>query len=669
VIGALIVAGLLVHFAHTLFGFGSPEHDFLIQEWIYDFVTMAAAVLTLGRAAVRRDDRLAWGLIGTGLLLWAASDLYWSVHLGELEEAPFPSAADAGYLSGYGLLLVGVAALARSRVRRMSAIVWTDVAIGALGIAAIGTAVLLDYVVDNTTGTAIEVAVAVGYPVLDLATLAVAAAALALTGWRPGRAVILVAAGVATAGVGDAVYTYQSLQGTYDASAWNNSLWPLATALIACAALQPPSPVRRTAAAGGWRAVASPSIFALAVLAFVFLDDSSDTPLVAALSTLTLFAIVLRIVLTFGENRRLVAALQHDPLTGLGNRSKLLVDLRAITAPPPEPHVLAMLDLDGFKAYNDAFGHPAGDAVLARLGGKLNEAAEAAGGDAYRLGGDEFALLLPGDLASNAAAVASATAALAERGEGFEVVASIGSAELPAEAGDPSNALQLADQRMYADKDSHRPTPGGEVEAVLLRIMHQRSRGLADHGDKVSEMAIAVGERLGLAKGERAALHRAAELHDIGKIAVPDSIVAKPGPLTDAEWEFIHQHPILGERILAGAPSMAAVGKIVRAHHERWDGKGYPDGLAGEEIPLAARIIFVCDAYDAITSPRPYRKARSHDEAIAELRASAGSQLDSRVVQAFCELAKNGASPASKSAPEPDPARQRSGGRSPTSRV
>ena len=209
---ALVVTGVLVHFAHTLFGFGSPEHDFLIEEWVYDFVTMSAAVLALGRAVVRRDDRLAWALIGSGLLLWAASDLYWTVYLGKLAEAAVPLGRRRRLperlrihprrrrlprrLARPPHVCAG---LDRRRNRRP------------LRIAAIGTALLLDLVVDNSTGTGLEVAVAVAYPVLDLATLAVAAAALALTGWRPGRALVLVAAGVAVAGVGDAVYTYQSL--------------------------------------------------------------------------------------------------------------------------------------------------------------------------------------------------------------------------------------------------------------------------------------------------------------------------------------------------------------------------------------------------------------------------------------------------------------------------
>jgi two-component system cell cycle response regulator len=216
--------------------------------------------------------------------------------------------------------------------------------------------------------------------------------------------------------------------------------------------------------------------------------------------------------------------------------------------------------------------------------------------------------------------------------------ASHGSAELPGDTSKPTNALQLADQRTYADKDGRRPSRGGEAEAVLLRVLQQRAPELGDHGDSVAKLAVAVGRRLDLPETELRALARAAELHDIGKMALPDAILEKPGPLTEEEWEFVRQHTILGERILSAAPSLATVAAVIRSSHERWDGAGYPDGLAGEAIPLAARIVFVCDAYDAITAERPYSPARSRDEALEEVRRCGGTQFDPAVVSTFCEV-------------------------------
>jgi diguanylate cyclase (GGDEF)-like protein len=629
-----VLAALLLTIAHNTIHLGADRYSYFIEEWVYDFITMSAALATLARAALRKEERPAWTLLGIGLLSWAVGDLYWTIVLRDQASPPFPSVDDGLYLAGYGFILAGLVAYVRARVGQMTAVIWTDVAIGALCVAAIGASVLMDFVLANTSGTSIEIAVAVAYPALDLVILAVAAGAVALSGWRPGRGLALIAAGVACAAIGDAVYTYQSLAGTYTAAAWNNFLWPVATVLIAAGALQPSPKHRETEPAEGWRAFASPTIFALAVLALLMLErQDMNEPAVAALTVATLVAVVVRLVLTFAQNHRLVTELETDPLTGLFNRGKLGYDLdRLFTLDHPTPHVLAFLDLDGFKAYNDAFGHPAGDALLVRLGHQL---AEAVGdrGRAYRMGGDEFAMLLPGDATSAGAAVAAGAAALSERGEGFKVTCSCGSAELPADATSSSTALQLADQRMYADKDSRRPSSGGEVEAVLLRILNQRAPELSEHVNAVKSLAVAVGEQLELPPGELATLARASELHDIGKIAIPDAVLTKAGPLDNDEWSFMRQHTILGERIVSAAPSLASVGSLIRSSHERWDGKGYPDNLAGEEIPLAARIILACDAYDAMTSDRPYSPAVDPESALAELLECSGSQFDAAVVQ------------------------------------
>ncbi|HEX5910184.1 MAG TPA: HD domain-containing phosphohydrolase, partial [Thermoleophilaceae bacterium] len=138
-----------------------------------------------------------------------------------------------------------------------------------------------------------------------------------------------------------------------------------------------------------------------------------------------------------------------------------------------------------------------------------------------------------------------------------------------------------------------------------------------------------------LDEDEVANVRHAAELHDVGKVAVPDDILSKPGPLDDEEFAFIRRHTLIGERIISAAPALSEVARLVRSSHERWDGTGYPDGLAGEEIPLASRIVFAADAFDAMTSTRPYNTPRSADEAIRELRACAGTQFDPVVVEAF----------------------------------
>jgi diguanylate cyclase (GGDEF)-like protein len=305
------------------------------------------------------------------------------------------------------------------------------------------------------------------------------------------------------------------------------------------------------------------------------------------------------------------------------------------------PCLLMLFDLDGFKGYNDSFGHLAGDALLQRLGHALGGAV-ARDGRAYRLGGDEFCVLA--DAAERTQLELACALALTERGEGFEITASFGTALLPADATGSAEALRIADQRMYAQKSSGRPTAGRQSKDVLLRALAERHPDLGEHTDGVAVLAREVGRRLELPTEELEQICQAAELHDVGKVAIPDAILAKPGPLDDEEWAFMRRHTLIGERILTAAPALAPVARLVRASHERWDGGGYPDGLAGEDIPLGARIVAVCDSFDAIVSDRAYRAGRTIPEALAELERCAGTQFDPAIVAAFtAALARHGA--------------------------
>jgi diguanylate cyclase (GGDEF)-like protein len=332
-----------------------------------------------------------------------------------------------------------------------------------------------------------------------------------------------------------------------------------------------------------------------------------------------------------------------DSLTKLGNRRKLAadVDRRLPEASAAEPLLLILFDLDGFKGYNDTFGHIAGDALLARLGGKL-AAAVSAHGSAYRLGGDEFCVLLSPRAPELNKVVAAAAGALEEHGQNFAVRASYGAVLLPHEATSVDYAMQLADERMYAHKKKRALPAGDPTRDVLVRIMHAKQPSLQDHSGEVARLCLGVGRRFAMSTEQLDELIRAAELHDVGKVGIPDAILDKPGVLTEAEWEFMRRHTVLGERILSAAPALRPVAVIVRATHERWDGRGYPDGLTGQEIPLGARIIAACDAYEAMTSDRCYRQRRDHDAACEELRREAGHQFDPTVVEVLLDELREG---------------------------
>jgi diguanylate cyclase (GGDEF)-like protein len=321
-----------------------------------------------------------------------------------------------------------------------------------------------------------------------------------------------------------------------------------------------------------------------------------------------------------------------DQLTRLPNRRALLEDLERRSA-LDESFTLTLADLNGFKRYNDTFGHPAGDALLRRLGCKLAAACEGHG-VAARLGGDEFCVILAGDF-SLAASRALVTEALTEGGEGFSITAAAGAVAVPREVRDPAAALRFADGRMYAAKASSHPSAEQAMSDALTRMLNEHSPGLGGHVRDVANVAVGCAERLGLPAEEVQLVKRTAELHDLGKVAIPSAILAKAGPLDDDERKFVSHHSVIGERILSGVPSLERIAPAVRSSHERWDGGGYPDGLAGTEIPLGARITFVADAFCAMTEKRPYAEARSVAGARQELRDCSGTQFEPAVVEAF----------------------------------
>jgi HD-GYP domain-containing protein (c-di-GMP phosphodiesterase class II) len=224
---------------------------------------------------------------------------------------------------------------------------------------------------------------------------------------------------------------------------------------------------------------------------------------------------------------------------------------------------------------------------LIRLSSNLM-AIDGDGAQAFRLGGDEFCVIVDGEGPEREELVARATVALTEHGEGFSVSASHGVVDR-SEATNPEDLLHIADRRMYARKAAR---GSGDLHSreVILRMLEARAPELLQHRDELAQLAERIARVMNLDESTVALARLAAELHDVGKIAIPDSILCKAGPLTDEEWAFIQRHSEAGERILDAAPALTPVARLVRAHHERWDGHGYPDGIAGQDIPIEARI-------------------------------------------------------------------------------
>jgi diguanylate cyclase (GGDEF)-like protein len=379
-------------------------------------------------------------------------------------------------------------------------------------------------------------------------------------------------------------------------------------------------------------------------------------PVIATLALLVASVSIVWAIETGELHQRGEATL--DPLTGLANRRQLSDDLASVWRGATREHPVRLLtfDLDGFKAYNDTFGHPGGDALLRRLA----QAFKAAVGDygrAYRLGGDEFCALLWGECGDQM--VCACLQALSAEGKGFSIRSSYGSVMAPEETVDPDHALQLADKRMYTYKDSGRASASSQTRDLALQVVAVHEPELHKHAEHVAELTEAVARRLGLSEQQLVDVVRAAELHDIGKVAIPFTILHKASPLDEHEWALMARHPTIGARVLSAAPALTKVAEIVSSTHERYDGTGYPLGLAGEQIPLESRIVFVCDSYDAMVSRRPYGQAKSEQEALDELRRCAGSQFDPRVVEAF--LVEHGSRRTDRARQAPMPRRQRRG--------
>ena len=329
-----------------------------------------------------------------------------------------------------------------------------------------------------------------------------------------------------------------------------------------------------------------------------------------------------------------------DPLTDCLNRRGFEERLEAALAESARegrPFSLVVMDLDHFKRVNDTHGHAAGDELLrwtvSALHGVLRPA-DALG----RLGGDEFAVVVPGAGRAEAAALTERLSeALAPRSP-----ATMGWATFPVDGTDRDALHRHADSALYAAKHGRRGAHRDEHGALgwaaaLAAAVDARMAVSHDHASAVARHAAVIAEGLGWTGADLALLRTAAMLHDVGKVAISDAILRKPGKLTAAEYEEIKAHPVVGAEMVSRIEGLAAIVPWIRHAHEHVDGSGYPDGLRGEAIPMAARVLLVADAFDAMTSDRPYRRALSVDEALAELRREAGSQFDARCVELLAE--------------------------------
>ena len=371
-----------------------------------------------------------------------------------------------------------------------------------------------------------------------------------------------------------------------------------------------------------------------------------------------------------GAEERLREAARTDPLTGIFNRRHFSEVFEAELERSRREHLapgLLLVDVDHFKTVNDTYGHQVGDAVLIELAARLRNAVRPYDCVA-RWGGEEFIVLAPA--LPDEGALRQICEALRASASGSPIVVGVRSLHVTVSVGavlaDPEGSHELivdrADRALYAAKRlgrdrgrlfselTARDLAAEEPEAIRLAQAISLSASVREglrerRAEEVSEFAGAIAVQLALPEDVVMRCRLGGWLHDVGKVAIPDRILAKPGALDEDEWRVMRTHAEVGEQLVRRIEALSTAAQTVRHHHEHFDGSGYPDGLAGDAIPIEARIVAVADAYSAITADRPYQRARSSAAALAELRAGSGRHHDGRVVEALAHVLAAAAMP------------------------
>lgn len=326
----------------------------------------------------------------------------------------------------------------------------------------------------------------------------------------------------------------------------------------------------------------------------------------------------------------------HDQLTGLYNRRFFEEELKRLDVEQNYPLTLVMADMNGLKLINDSFGHAIGDELIKKVAEVIGRGCRVDDIIA-RLGGDEFVIMLPKTNNYEAEKIINRIQgyALNEKLGSVEISVSFGWETKTKEEEKTQDILKKAEDHMYKNKLFESPSMRGKTIKAIISTLHEKNKREERHSYRVSLLCQRMGKALGLSESEIQELKSVGLLHDIGKIAIVETILNKPGKLTNDEWEEMKRHPEIGYRILSTVNDMSEMAEYVLAHHERWDGRGYPKGLKRDEIPFPSRIINIADSYDAMTSERSYGNILSEEDAIKELQKNAGTQFDPELVNVF----------------------------------
>jgi diguanylate cyclase (GGDEF)-like protein/putative nucleotidyltransferase with HDIG domain len=628
---------------------------------VYCLTSASAAIAVLwGVLRNRPRPGTAWLLLGLSQVIYAAADSTFYIRHYILGLSDFPSAADPLYLGHYPLVVAALLLLIRRRTPGRDLPSALDASVLAVVAAMLSWLYLIAPYARLEAPLLVKLA-SVAYPVMDLAMLAVALRLILGVGRRSPSFYLLTAYLLAIF-TADTVYVLQQLDGSYQTGNFLDAIWLSGNLMLGAAALHPtmarlgePSAVRDQSL-GRVRIAA---LCAAALIAPVnLLVHNEDIPVIALACAVLFVLTIARLAGLVADQRRLAIT---DGLTGLHTRRFFEAQLPLETERARRAGgslAVFIADVDRFKSINDRYGHPAGDRALVEIANRLRGASRA--GDVLaRYGGEEFALLVPeagptelpsiaqrlrDHVASSPIAV-SATSWIA-------VTVSVGAACYPRHGENPADLIAAADRALYAAKSAGADrvvvgasTPGDEggdpaMVDYLCRVADQVDVCLSsyEHSRSISRWAMLLATELGCDAPtiRRAAL--AGRLHDIGKIVIPEAILTKPGALNDEEWRLMRDHPDYGFRLARTVPGFSTVAHVIRQHHERYDGSGYPQGLTGQAIRSEARLLAVCDSWAAMLADRPYQAALPVDRAREELRAGRGTQFDPDVVDLFLDL-------------------------------
>ncbi|HEX3026346.1 MAG TPA: diguanylate cyclase, partial [Clostridia bacterium] len=359
----------------------------------------------------------------------------------------------------------------------------------------------------------------------------------------------------------------------------------------------------------------------------------------------TIFGVVMvfrDVTLEKAQENRILFLSYHDALTGLYNRRYLESEARRILSAEELPITVVMGDVNGLKITNDVFGHKFGDSLLQDVAKVLRRNCRS-GDIIIRWGGDEFVMILPGTGEEQAERRLEKIRLDCEKHSGNDRIMSVstGYAVLHTRSEDLERKLQEAEEAMYHQKLLAGKSYRNTIISALLATLNEKSMETEEHAQRLQLFCQEIGKELHLSENEMNDLSLLAILHDIGKVGVPKHILEKSGPLSPEEWKEMRKHSEIGYRIAQTTPELSKVSEYILAHHERWDGTGYPGGLKEDQIPLLCRILAVADAYDAMTNDRVYRKALSQEAAKQELLSNAGTQFDPHVVDLFFKICEN----------------------------